>query len=180
MRFFRKNPIAFSDFIGVPTDDPMFIRWRNNFEDRYEELFVLWCNHPQLRFGQLLINESVVPDGQHWHVEEYKWVVEKKWMKPEVIYLWGSLPLDYNDAIDEWLSQKPKFNAPIEKYENFLYKDMKPIDIYAEKYRKWREKRPDYTYNFLEDLEKSHIENILKNCQPSNEYKEAFERLLQR
>lgn len=32
----------------------------------------IWHRHPDMRFGQLLINLQVVPDGPVWHQEDDK------------------------------------------------------------------------------------------------------------
>ncbi len=49
-----------------------------------------WLDNPDLRLGQLLINEGFAPDlGSLWNVEEDSWLVENDYCNIEDIKFWG-------------------------------------------------------------------------------------------
>ena len=50
-----------------------------------------WENHPDLRLGQLLINQGYVPDNYKlYNIEEVDWLIDNKVLKLEEICFWGS------------------------------------------------------------------------------------------
>lgn len=150
------------------------------FQKRYEDLFFLWTQYPDLRFGQLLISEGVVEDESYaWNREESNWLVDKGYIKPEDIYMWGTYGKNGKEKIQNWYNNKPVIGVPLSIEELIAdpdLRDLEEIEIYAHRYSRWLKQYPDPQYKFLKDLETNHIENILITEKPA--HKQILERLL--
>ncbi len=81
MDFFLNNPIILEKFINTDETEYLFGQWEN--------VEVEWSLHPDYRFGQLLINMSLIPDGRAWFEEEVDWLIENGWFKFEELHWWG-------------------------------------------------------------------------------------------
>lgn len=179
MKFFKNNKKAFNEINNIKKGN-----YHKVFLDNYEELFYKFLNYPDYRFSQLLINEGIVPDNGNWNREESQWVVEKGYMKPEEILLWGvrGKSEEVDEIYKKWYESKPVFEAPISVVETWLYpslQTMSDLDVYAWRYSKWLDSQPKPTYKFICDLETEHISAILSTqTQLSSYYIEIFNGVL--
>lgn len=177
IKFFKKNKKAFNEINNIKKGN-----YHQMFLDNYEELFVIWYEYPDLRFCQLLINESIVPENNNWNKEETVWLIDNKYFKPEQLLLWGTRGLDAAEKYKHWMDDKPKYGIELSSIETWLYPKAQLMDdneIYAWRWSKWRKQEPPTTYKFIEDLETSHIQAIL-DTQPqiSDYYRKIFENVL--
>ncbi len=77
-----------------------------------------WLNNPDLRLGQLLINEGYLPDyPKLYHVEEVQWLIDNKLCKVEEIRFWGKT--------------RDKFKNKLLQTEYILLKDLDDAHISA-------------------------------------------------
>lgn len=114
LQFFTNNSAALEEFCQHHIDLTVFI-------NDLPKITKYWLENPDQRFGQLLINLQIVPDGKYWNTEEVDWLVEKQYFTWDELHYWGRNYTKDNVKLDktEWIR--------------------------------------------LKDLEKDHIENILKS-----------------
>lgn len=179
MKFFKNNKKAFNEFHNIKKGN-----YHKMFLDNYEEIFYKWMKYPDQRFGQLLINEGIVPDNNNWSREETTFLIQNNYFKPESLVLWGvrGKQEEVDKVYKEWYESKPIFETPITTVESWLYpslQTMSDLDIYAWRYNKWLDSQPKPTYKFICDLETEHISAILSTQnQISDYYRKIFENVL--
>lgn len=174
MKFFKNNKKAFNEFHNIKKGN-----YHKMFLDNYEEIFYKWMKFFDQRFGQLLINEGIVPDNGNWSREESFWLIDKGYFKKKELYLWGSFGKNGEELMKQWEDKKPVFQSPITFVESYLYPKlniMSSEDIYGWRYYNWMMNKPTHTYIFLEDLETDHIKNILLIDKVA--YKDVLEEIL--
>ncbi len=170
MKFFKNNKEAFKEFAGD---------YHRNFLDNYEEIFYEWVEYQDYRFGQLLINLQIIPDGRAWNIEESDWLIEKEYIQPEEIITWGTYGLDGEERMKKWVEAKPKFKEPLDLIDKWLYpgiEKQKNYEVYARRYNTWMNTKPQPEYRFIKDLDADHISNIL--AIPKIAYRKVFEKVL--
>jgi hypothetical protein len=73
----------------------VFLKFYNNelnykiFIKNFKDLSNFWKEYPDLRFGQMLINQNIIFDGDHWNIEETKWLINNNFIKLAEIEFWG-------------------------------------------------------------------------------------------
>jgi len=61
-----------------------------------------WLKYPDLRLGQLLINQGYLPDYfKLWNVEETKWLVDNNLCNFEDIHFWGKTRDKFGNKLPE-------------------------------------------------------------------------------
>lgn len=69
---FKDNKELFFKFIEIRSDQYYFL-FKAEFDDLLEEHIKL----NDLRFGQYLINEGIIPDNSSWYKEEVDFLIKK-------------------------------------------------------------------------------------------------------
>lgn len=79
------------DATNLGKDSKILDKLVENVKNNIENIREIWKNNPDLRLGQLLINEGYVPDYYKlYNFEEDDWMIENKAIKFEDIKFWGS------------------------------------------------------------------------------------------
>ena len=62
----------------------------NNIKNNLDTIKKEWLENPDLRLGQLLINNGLAPDlGSLWNVEEDDWLISEDYCNIEDVKFWG-------------------------------------------------------------------------------------------
>lgn len=181
MKFFKNNFIAFGTFVstGSNLQYSEVVHIEKLFSENYEELFYEWMEYPDLRFGQLLINKGIVPDGKCWNLEEVDWLIKHGYFKPEELQTWGTYGIDGEANMKAWYEEKPLYGSPVEIIDRIIFKEPEKAskeDLFGERYHRWKKRQPQPEYRFIKDLDVDHIKNILKISNIAN--RDVFERVL--
>lgn len=152
----------------------------NSFIDKYEELYYQHIFNPDLRTGQHLINNKIVPDGNLWYQEDEARLLKLNLVKEEEIFFWGSYGVDGEKKYKEWLESAPKINAPLTVAERVSGKftGLKNYQVFSLRESIHNTRKPSPKYILLKDLEESHIQKILEIPNLDKMYKRILEGLL--
>lgn len=74
LQFFTNNLTALEEFCEYHVDITIF-------NHDLPKITKYWLDNPDQRFGQMLINLNIVPDGKYWNTEEVDWLIEKQNLK---------------------------------------------------------------------------------------------------
>ena len=81
-KFFKENIDKLKEFIKP--DEPWI-----DLNEIISAMETNWIKLPDLRLGQFLINECLIPDSSIWYIEEDDWLINKGYFKFEEIKFWG-------------------------------------------------------------------------------------------
>ena len=59
------------------------------YNSKFNHIKNKWSDNPDFRFGQLLINEGIIPDGFAWYTEEIDWLIEFGKVSARELLFWG-------------------------------------------------------------------------------------------
>ncbi len=80
-----------TDNTHITADSETLPKLIENIEHNIEHIRKHWLNSPDLRLGQLLINEGFLPNYMMlWLCEENDWLILNEYCKYEDINFWGS------------------------------------------------------------------------------------------
>lgn len=171
--YFRQHPDKFNEFFKV-TGDKAYKTWL----EFYEDILYKHIQSPDLRFGQHLFNEGIVPDSQY-HTKEVDWLIDKGYVAAESILLWGTYGPNANTTRAKWEAAKPKLNAPLTAVETVLgWTGLKNYELYAKRFSLWSAQEPKPEYKILRTLDTDHIKAILLTQNLTPIYRDTFQKLL--
>lgn len=110
LQFFTNNLTALEEFCEYHVDITIF-------NHDLPKITKYWLDNPDQRFGQMLINLNIVPDGKYWNTEEVDWLIEKQHFSWDELHFWGRNYTKDNVKLDktEWIRLKDLENDHIKK-----------------------------------------------------------------
>ena len=136
LKLFRKKEV----FLKFYNDESRY----RNFIKNYKYIKDIWKKYPDLRFGQLLINEGFIEDGYQWNIEESNWLQENNFIRPEYIEFWG-INYDKNEIRLKETKFKLLRNLELEHIKNIIkfFERHNAIKQLNKKYLEYFNKRID-------------------------------------
>ena len=156
---------------------------RELYTDWILRITIKWLENPDWRFGQLLINLHIAPDGGLWNKEEGE-ILEEQGIDPRKYLLWGSYGLDLDKKAKTWKKRRKRFglskkDITIDPTMLILAEDKQSKRLYHS-LQAWYNTKPTAEYKPIKDLDTDHIKNILKTqLQISKKYKDTFKKELE-
>lgn len=141
---FKDNKELFFKFIEIRSDHYYFL-FKAEFDDLLEEHIKL----NDLRFGQHLINEGIIPDNSSWYKEEVDFLIKEGVVKFSEINFWGTYGINGNeplkfiplkdltdDHIKSIVRDIPRINPQYLEYFNLRLNNSKMSEKTIEEWRK--------------------------------------------
>ena len=181
MRVPERIPIVMSAIVDTK---PILERWlkesgcdvtkenRNIIRRNSWQIYKYWMENPNQRFGQVLFNMGLTPDGLY-HEEETTWLVDNNFVRKQEVTFWGTYglkPKKFKETTSALIAAKPK-------QLDYDFKDEEQREMYGADYHYWQVVVRDslkMTQIPISTMSSKHIKNVMKE-QPNNAYRDLFE-----
>lgn len=185
-KLFREKPETFFGFFKM--DSKKHKDLYDKFLENYENILLY---HGQKSFkdtsssskGQTTITNTILKyvlfpqEVIHGlRGDERSYFINGKYFRRPEITLWVSLGIDPDSIMTKWRESKPKPNDEIDGYYQDCIESgaMSFHEVFADRYKKWEDRRPLYKYQVIADMDNIHIKNIIDGKYTDEYYEEIF------